>query len=390
MNIKPATFILALLCCLSSEGQQKNNPVNEIVFNLTAPSLPDDARVFICGNVPQLADWDPSVVTMTFTGNHTWSKTIRTNIQYSLEYKYTLGSWLKEGAGAEGKPLSNFIIKVTGDTIIRDNVLFWLNGKDKKITGQVTGNVKYHRQIKGNGIPDRDIDVWLPPDYEKNTRKRYPVLYMEDGQNLFDPATSAFGNDWQIDETCDSLIRAGIIKPLIVVGIYNTKNRMSEYTPGKEGSAYMKFVTDVVKPLIDQNYRSKRNRKFTFAGGSSAGGTITFMLVWNNPGIFSKAFCLSPAFKIQNIDVVKDVTGYSGKKKDITLYIDNGGKGLEQQLQPGIDEMMKALDEKGYIRTKDYFWVSAPEAEHNESAWAKRMPDALKLLLGVKNKKTIK
>ena len=87
---------------------------------------------------------------------------------------------------------------------------------------------------------------------------------------------------------------------------------------------------------------------------------------------------------------MKDVTEYSGKKKDITLYIDNGGKGLEQQLQPGIDEMMKALDEKGYIRNKDYFWVSAPEAEHNESAWAKRMPDALKLLLGVKNKKTIK
>jgi predicted alpha/beta superfamily hydrolase len=114
------------------------------------------------------------------------------------------------------------------------------------------------------------------------------------------------------------------------------------------------------------------------------------MLVWNNPGIFSKAFCLSPAFKIQNIDVVKDVTGYSGKKKDIIFYIDNGGKGLEQQLQPGIDEMIKALEEKGYIRNKDYFRVSAPEAEHNESAWAKRIPDALKLLLGVKNKKSIK
>jgi predicted alpha/beta superfamily hydrolase len=110
------------------------------------------------------------------------------------------------------------------------------------------------------------------------------------------------------------------------------------------------------------------------------------MLAWNNPGIFSKAFCLSPAFKIQNIDVVKDVMEYSGKKKDITFYIDNGGKGLELQLQPGIDEMMKAMSEKGYLKNKDYFWVSAPEAEHNEPAWAKRMPKALKLLLGVEGK----
>ena len=386
MNNKPITFILALLCCFSASGQQINSSVKEIVFNLTSPSLPDDARVFICGNIPQLANWDPFVVSMTFKGNHAWSKTIRTDIQNSLEYKYTLGSWQKEGASADGRPLSNFIIKVTGDTIIRDNVLFWLNGENKIITGQVTGNVKYHRHVKGSDIPDRDIVVWLPPDYDKNTRRRYPVLYMQDGQNIFDPATSAFGNDWQIDETCDSLIRAGIIEPLIVVGIYNTKNRMSEYTPGKDGSAYMKFVTDVVKPLIDQNYRTKRNRKFTFAGGSSAGGTITFMLAWNNPGIFSKAFCLSPAFKIQNIDVVKDVMEYSGKKKDITFYIDNGGKGLELQLQPGIDEMMKAMSEKGYLKNKDYFWVSAPEAEHNEPAWAKRMPKALKLLLGVEGK----
>jgi predicted alpha/beta superfamily hydrolase len=390
MNFKPATFILALLCCFSAAGQQKSSSQKEIIFNLTAPSLPDDARVFICGNTPQLADWDPSVVNMTFTGNHTWSKTIRTDNFNSLEYKYTLGSWQKEGAAANGKPLSNFIVKVTGDTIIRDIVLFWLNGENKRPTGQVTGNVKYHQQIKGIGIPDRDIIVWLPPDYEKNTRKRYPVLYMQDGQNIFDPATSAFGSDWQIDETCDSLIRAGIIEPLIVVGIYNTKNRMSEYTPGNEGSAYMKFLIDVVKPFVDRKYRSKPGRKFTYAGGSSAGGTITFMLVWNNPGIFSKAFCLSPAFKIQNIDVVKDVTGYSGKKKDITFYIDDGGKGLEEQLQPGIDEMMKALTEKGYIRNKDYFWVSDPETEHNESAWKKRMPDALKLLLGVKSKKSVK
>jgi predicted alpha/beta superfamily hydrolase len=114
------------------------------------------------------------------------------------------------------------------------------------------------------------------------------------------------------------------------------------------------------------------------------------MLAWNYPGIFSKAFCLSPAFKIQNIDVVKDVMGYSGRKKNVTFYIDNGGKGLEMQLQPGIDEMMRALNKKGFVKDKDYFLVLAPEAEHNESAWAKRMPIALKLLLGTESKRSAK
>lgn len=260
----------------------------------------------------------------------------------------------------------------------------------QKIKGQITGNVEYIRQVKGSDIPPRDLVVWLPPDYEKNTRKHYPVLYMHDGQNIFDPLTSAFGNDWQIDETCDSMIKAGIIEPLIVVGIYNTKDRSSEYTPGIKGSAYMKFVIENVKPLIDRTYRTRSGRKYTFAAGSSAGGTITFMLAWNYPGIFSKAFCLSPAFKIQNIDVVKDVMEYSGRKKNVTFYIDDGGKGLETQLRPGIDEMMNALNKKGYVKDKDYYWVSAPEAEHNEAAWAKRMPHALKLLLGKKSNKSVK
>jgi predicted alpha/beta superfamily hydrolase len=105
------------------------------------------------------------------------------------------------------------------------------------------------------------------------------------------------------------------------------------------------------------------------------------MLAWQHPEIFSKAFCLSPAFKIQTIDVVSDVTGYQGKKKKIEFYIDNGGKGLEERLQPGVDEMINALEMKGYRSGRDLFLVRAPEAEHNEAAWAKRMPGALKLML---------
>jgi enterochelin esterase-like enzyme len=357
----------------------------QIEFRVSSPGLPDDSSVYICGNIPQLANWNPGALKMTPVGNHTWNIKIRTETSFPIEYKYTRGSWEKENANANGNPLSNFIIKVKNDTIIINSVPAWLNKTGRKITGQVTGMVIYHRQLKGDGISDRDIVVWLPPEYKKEKSKKYSVLYMQDGQNIFDPATSSFGVDWQIDETCDSLVKAKAIDPLIVVGIYNTRERMSEYTPGKAGSNYMNFVVNIVKPLIDKSYRTLPDRKHTFVGGSSAGGTISFMLAWNYPELFSKAFCLSPAFMIQNIDLVKVVSDYKGKKKKLVFYIDNGSKGLEERLQPGVDEMIKTLEQKGYKKNKDYFYISAPDAEHNEAAWAKRMPEALKSLLGRRN-----
>lgn len=371
-------MIFSITCQVNAQSKTRSF---SLTFLITSPSLPDDSSIYICGNLPQLGNWDPSVVKMRNTGNHTWSFKIETESAYPIEYKYTLGSWQREGSEANGRPHSNFNIKIKSDTIIKDVILFWLNGANKKVNGKITGSVKYHTGMKGNGIPDRDIIVWLPPDYGKNRTKHYPVLYMQDGQNIFDPATSAFGIDWQVDETCDSLIRNKIIEPLIVIGIYNTKERMNEYIPGAEGTAYMDFVANTVKPFIDKNYLTLTSRRNTFVGGSSAGATISFMLAWNYPDIFSKAFCLSPAFKIMNIDVVKDVLNYSGPRKDLAFYFDMGGKGLEERLRPGFDEMIKALEQNGYRKNKDLFWLVVPEAEHNETAWAKRMPGALKLLI---------
>ena len=372
---------MSILLMAGQVNAQSKNHRYSITFLMTSPSLPDDSSVYICGNLPQLGNWNPSVIKMRNTGNHTWSLKIDTESTYPIEYKYTLGSWQREGTEANGRPLSNFNIKIKGDTIIKDVILFWLNGANKKVTGKITGSVKYHTGMKGNGIPDRDIIVWLPPDYGKNRTRHYPVLYMQDGQNIFDPATSAFGIDWQMDETCDSLIRNKIIDPLIIVGIYNTKERMNEYIPGAEGTEYMKFVVSTVKPFIDKNYLTLISRKNTFVGGSSAGATISFMLAWNYPNVFSKVFCLSPAFKIMNIDVVKDVLNYSGSRKDLAFYFDMGGKGLEERLRPGFDEMINALEQNGYKKNKDLFWLVAPEAEHNETAWAERMPGALKLMI---------
>ena len=109
---------------------------------------------------------------------------------------------------------------------------------------------------------------------------------------------------------------------------------------------------------------------------------MAFMLAWEYPEVFSKAICMSPAFKIQHIDYVDDVLNYSGKKKKLYFYIDNGGIELEEKLQPGIDEMLQALKAKGYKENKDFVWVKAPQDKHSEGAWARRMPLALKLIFG--------
>ncbi|TPE44853.1 alpha/beta hydrolase-fold protein [Pontibacter mangrovi] len=381
-NVLSALFLM--LCTLAASAQA---PAKKTVsFLLHAPGLPDSAQVYITGNAPELGSWNPGKVKMERLEDDSWQKEIVLHEPMLLEYKYTLGSWEREAADSTGKPLSNFTVNVESTLQVKNLVTNWRSGGTKKTAaGGVTGQLVYHEQLgKGTVIPARDLVVWLPPSYAQDKKKHYPVLYLHDGQNLFDPNTSSFGVDWRVDETADSLIRAGAMQPIIIVGINNTEDRMQEYVPGEKGTAYMDFVVNTVKPFIDSTYRTKPAAKYTSTGGSSAGGTISFMLAWQHPDVFSKAICMSPAFKIQDIDYVDDVLTYKGRKKPLYFYIDNGGVELEQQLQPGIDEMLQALRQKGYREGKDYRWVKDEKAKHFESAWGKRMPQALQLLYPAK------
>jgi len=362
----------------------------QIKFVLDAPDLADTSSVFITGSVDQLGRWNPSKIKMESKGNHVWTKEITVTNVKSIEYKYTLGSWQREGAAATGAPLPNFNVSVSESKTVNDKILFWTNQTAQRtIEGKITGQVKYHRRLKGEGINDRDIIVWLPPDYDGNKQVRYPVLYMQDGQNIVDPATSAFGVDWKIDESLDSLIKNKIIEPIIVVGIYNSSNRMKEYTPGEKGNAYMNFVVNKVKPLIDSAYLTKSDRTHTMVGGSSAGGIFSFMLVWEHPDIFSKAICMSPAFRLPegmtgDWNYVTTVRESKAKPKDLFFYIDNGGVGLESELQPGIDEMIPVLKSKGYKEGVNFIFIQDKNARHFESEWAKRFPQAIKWLTSAK------
>ena len=381
MNFK--ILSLLLIICISAVIAQSNHKVKFIVIS---ESVPEQSLIYITGNNPLIGNWDPGKVSLTKKENNIWEGEFSFPKRFHLEYKLTLGSWERESLDVNGYVKSNSLLDIKNDTVIAIRVEDWGNLRNNRvITGQITGKVKYHHKLKGKGIMVRDVAVWLPPGYDEHSDKRYPVLYMNDGQNMFDPQTSAFGVDWQIDEAADSLIRKGYISPIIIVAIYNTPDRWKEYNQGSAGDAYMNFIVNHLKPLIDNTYRTLPGREHTAVGGSSMGGLIAFVLLWVHSDVFSQAACISPAFKIRGIDFVAPVKNYNGKKKAIRIYIDNGNVGLEDSIQSGIDEMLSELKERGYSEGDDLYYYHAPGAKHFESDWAERIWRALIFMFGNEN-----
>ena len=374
--------ILIILFCGSILFAQKIE--YNVTINVTANELSDSAKIYIVGNQKEIGYWDPAAVQLEKIDKNTWRKVFSFPVNTILEFKFTKGKWSNEALTNEKTIPQNHVVRVESDTTIQKNIIHWKDEEtvENVYQGQITGSVFYYKSLEWSGIKSRDVIVWLPPDYEENINTRYPVLYMHDGQNIFDPKTSSFGIDWQMDEAATKLIYENKIAPLIIVGIYNTVDRSSEYKNTDTGFVYMDFIINKLKPLIDKNYRTKPDRENTVTGGSSLAGLISFMLPWEHPEIFSKAICVSSALKINNIDYISQVEKYKGDKKNIKIYFDIGGIGIEEKLKPGIDEMIKTLLSKGFELNNDLYFIKDQEAEHNESAWAKRLPKALELFFG--------
>lgn len=250
-------------------------------------------------------------------------------------------------------------------------------GKNKT---NIIGKIEYHRKFYSKALNNRrDIIVWLPPSYNKEKQRHYPVLYMHDGQNIMDPKTAYIGVDWQVDETVMRLIKAGRLQEIIIVGIYNTPERLEEYSDSPKGRNYMKFITDQLKPFIDKYYRTMPGKDYTATMGSSMGGLISFLLAWNYPDVFGKAACLSSSFYFDGDKAINMVREYKGEKKKIKIYIDHGEDGL-----PRGQRMFCELTQKGYLIGTDIDYYYAPGADHTESEWAKRIERPLLFFFGTR------
>ena len=358
-----------------------------------AASTNREAQLYVTGNHREMGDWDPQGRRLVRGNDSLWSATIIVPVNYRLEFKITLGSWSRQAVYAEHEIPGNTVIDVRGDTTVDIRPIGWSQDFVNE-SGGITGAVRYHRGLTGPGLKfARDIIVWLPPSYEKKSSERYPVLYMHDGQNIVDPATSFLGFDWRMDEVADSLIHADAMKEIIIVGIYNSPDRGLEYSNTDLGKAYAGFVVNRVKPLIDSIYRTRPDRFNTATMGSSMGAHISFLLAWWYPDVFSKAGCLSAAFYSPVFDssgnerrmddrTLREVEAFKGVKKDIGIYLDCGTVSLDAQLLPHVDQMRGILEKIGYKRGRELEYYVAENADHSEYSWAARVWRPLLFMFG--------
>jgi len=257
----------------------------------------------------------------------------------------------------------------------------------------LTGNIRRHRafpsKILGNW---RDILVYLPRGYGRLSRRRYPVLYLQDGQNIFDAATSFSGVEWGVDESAERLMKENLIEPLIVVAVANTgEQRIHEYTPTRgvidakakrktrgKGLArkYGRFLIDELKPYIDRKYRTNPDAEFTGLGGSSLGGLVTLTIGILYPQVFSRLIVMSPSIWWDDFAIYRFVDSIE-QKPPLKIWLDTG------TAEPGWEqarELVNRLLEKGWKPQKDLLYMESQGGDHSEAAWATRVEPALRFL----------
>lgn len=256
-------------------------------------------------------------------------------------------------------------------------------------TPEIQTDLRKHPGFESDYLSEsRDLVVYLPPGYEQEPDRRYPVLYLHDGQNLFEGATAFVpGQDWHVSDTAEERITSGAVEPLIIVGIYNAgKHRIDEYTPtrdrkqgaGGDAALYGQMLTRELKPFIDKTYRTLPDPANTGLGGSSLGGLVTLFLGMLHPDIFGKLAVLSPSVWWDNRVILKLVRMVDPKPR-LQIWLDIGtGEGGKHVLNARAlrDELLKA----GWVPGADLIYAEIPEAGHSEAAWAARVGPLLEYL----------
>jgi len=291
------------------------------------------------------------------------------------EYKFTHGGWDAVESGNEAVPTQNRILTVESDTTINVEIDHWADHFPKKPKESTASkNVKildtafYIPQLNRH----RRVWIYLPESYA-TTRKKYPVLYMQDGQNVFDNATAGFG-EWGVDEALDSLgKRHGEV---IVVAIdHGAEKRINEYSPfdiekyGKgEGDAYVNFLAETLMPYINRNYRTKKSAKYTAVAGSSMGGLISMYAILKYPKKFGVAGIFSPAFWV--VPQLKEYAIKKAVKVKGRLYFYAGGH-ESQTMVPDMLSVFEIINNHSKAKLKSH--VRA-EGKHSEQTWREEFP----------------
>lgn len=363
--------IIFLLTCFYSTAQ--------VTINIVAvPSnTPANDPVYIAGTMNgwnpgasnyQLTKINPSLYTITLAAG-----------SGTIEFKFTRGDWAKGECKADGSFLPNRTFTYgNGDTIAL-TIAGWddlINGSGSSSTALPNVSVMSASFFMPQLNRSRKIWLYLPDDYTTALNKYYPVIYMQDGQNVFDDSTS-FAGEWEVDETLHALQMDGDYGAIVIAiengGIY----RLDEYSPyvnpsygGGQGDEYCDFIVNTLKPYVDANYRTLSQRDFTAIAGSSMGGLISFYAALKYPDVFSKTGVFSPSFWFD--DSIYTYASSHSKTQDIKFYF-TAGRYESTDMVPDIKSMYTTLYNDGYTDA-EMDTVIKNDGQHAEWFWAREFP----------------
>ncbi|RZL98377.1 MAG: alpha/beta hydrolase, partial [Pedobacter sp.] len=304
---------------------------------------PSGSILYAAGN---FSGWNPVDSTYKFKKNRKGEHYLTLNLAPGkYEYKITRGGWDKSECAAEGKPVPNRTLDITGDTAMHIEIAEWADRfPSTPVKSTASSNVKIIDehflipQLKRT----RRIWLYLPPGYEENTKTNYPVLYLQDGQNIFD-ASTAYSGEWGIDEYLDTAKQ----KCIVVAIDHGVEKRLNEYNPypnkkfGKgEGDKYVDFLVKTLKPYIDKNYRTLPDASHTWVGGSSMGGLIAMYAMLKYPAVYGGGIVFSPAFWMTNERLFSDIKK-KGSKVNSRIFFYGGKKESEHM----VTDMLRAFEE---------------------------------------------
>jgi predicted alpha/beta superfamily hydrolase len=368
------SFFASLFILFLSAQQKIRIEINSLPVN-----DPANSSIFIAGS---FNGWNPQNNSYKFQKSDKGYFIELSLNNGSYEYKITRGGWDKVECTKDGKDIGNRSLQVNADTAVEISIEGW---KDLFASSKQTPKRTANKNVKiidtAFFIPQlnrtRRIWVYVPPTYN-SSNKKYPVLYMHDGQNVFDDATS-FSGEWGVDEAIDSL---GLkYKECIVVGIDNgADKRLNEYCPydfnltankvsGKgEGGLYLDFLVKTLKPFIDKKYRTLKDKKNTFTAGSSMGGLISMYAVIKYPKVFGGAGVFSPAFWVgpKIFDDIKT----KGKKVNSKIYFYAG----DAEGETMVPMTLRAFNEMHQVSKSKMCEVIRADGKHNEQRWRMEFP----------------
>lgn len=409
------TFIAS---CVSAPAEP---PLQDVLIRARVPD--DTGAVYLAGNTEALGPWTADGLLMQGSGEERIAR-LRLPMGTELEFKFTLGSWAREGLGPSGMVMPNNRLTVDGDEDVTIDVPGFKQDSRVYIEdwpgSGVIGRLDYWLDVSSQHLEmPRHVEIWLPPHYDQQPDARFGVLYMHDGQNLFDPRIANTGVDWGVDEAIMSLVEDGAIAPVIVVGIWSTDLRRREYAP--EGvlalvdaevqarladefpndllaDEYLRFVVEELKPRVDASYRTRPEREATFVAGSSMGGLISLYAIAEYPETFAGAAGLSmhwpTGISRENIfdnaqtwrpiiaGAYQRYVAQSGLDANLhRLWFDHGGLNLDSLYGPYQLAMQPVFEAQGFRLGASLEMRVYPGTDHNEAAWRARLREPLMFLL---------